>query len=357
MLDGHGGNIYEAAKKLDCDPVDIVDMSSNVNPIGSLPNLINFLKENMFVVMALPEVNSKTAAAGFAERFGIESKLVLVGNGTTQFIYSLPQALGVKNVAILGPTYADYADACSTHKINYTYLTAKESHSFQHDMDYIQRGIQDFDMVFVCNPNNPTGMLISASNLESLCSSYPNTYFVIDESYMSFVNNGEQESLIKSKLPNVIVLDSMSKIFKIPGLRIGFLRSSEKIIEKLTRYALPWSVNSLAQLSTNYITNHKSETDAFIKNTQQFIEAEKQLFAQKLKNAPNIKMLPSKTSFFLIKLSGKLTADNVCAYFLRHKILIRNCANFTSLSNRFIRISLKTKKNNSAVAKMLLELT
>ncbi len=353
MINGHGGNIFDLAQKLGCAPSDIIDMSSNVNPLGPPPELLNFLMEKISSVAALPEVDAKKAISAFAGRYDIDPNLVLAGNGTTQFIYSLPQALETENALIIGPTYTDYEDACKMHNTSYKCLILKEQTDFKPDMHQTEQGIEKADTVFICNPNNPTGVLIPAEELNMLCRSHPNTSFVIDESYLPFVTDGD--SMINSELSNVVVLNSMSKIFRIPGLRIGFIKSSGKIIEKLAGYSLPWSVNSLAQAAVVYLMEQRSETDAFIDNTRKFLDAERKRFAGMLENASGIKLFPSTTSFMLAKLSGNHRADDICSALSHEKILIRNCANFKGLSDRFIRISLKTQEINTMVAQRILK--
>ena len=357
MLNGHGGNIYKIAHRLGCLPSDIIDMSSNVNPLGPPPGLIEFLKDNLNVITALPEVDSNLLVLSFANRYGIDPTTVLAGNGTTQFIYSIPPALGTKRALIIGPTYADYADACRLHNIHFGYFIAQESQAFKPEIDMIKEQVNGFDTVFICNPNNPTGTLYTGAEIESLCRARPSTYFVIDESYLPFVASGDHESMIGRGLPNVIILNSMSKIFRISGLRIGFLIASKNIIESLTRYALPWSVNALAQAGVQYLMKHKAEINAFIDQTKELIENEKNRFAEKLKNAAGIKLFTSTTSFMLAKLINHHRADEVCQQLLEDRILIRNCSNFKGLSNHFIRISLKTSETNSMLVEKLLSLS
>ena len=356
MITGHGGNIYETARKLGCAPHEIIDMSSNVNPIGPPQSLINFLKENINDITVLPEVDSKKATHAFAGRYDIDPKLLVAGSGTTQFIYTLPKALETQKALILGPTYADYADACIMHGIEYDYAMAEESRAFMPDLHQINQMVTTYDTVFICNPNNPTGAMIPAVELEALCRSHPNTRFVIDESYLSFVNSGDKESMLQSSLPNIIVLISMSKIFRIPGLRIGFLVSSKKTIEQFTRYSLPWSLNSLAQAAVLYLMDESNRINAFIEKTAAFVETEKTKLAKMLEKSSVIKLFPSATLFVLAKLIKNYGAEHVCAHLAQNRILIRNCANFKGLSDRFIRISLKTPPVNTMLADKLLEL-
>ena len=357
MIDGHGGNIYDMARRLGCAPSDIVDMSSNVNPLGPPPGLKDCLIENLNVITALPEVDSNLLVRCFAERYGVDYESVLAGNGSTQFIYSIPKGLATKRALILGPTYADYADACRMYDIDFEYFIAPEDQGFQADIQLLKKQVSGFDTVFLCNPNNPTGTLHTAAEIESLCQTHPQTKFIIDESYLPFVIGGDQESMIGRELPNVIILNSMSKIFRISGLRIGFIIAPKKIIQKLVRYFLPWSVNALAQIAVRYLLEHEVEVNAFIEQTQKLIETERNRFSEKLKNMPDIKLFPSTTSFILAKLLNNHTAEAVCRHLWYEKILIRNCSNFKGLSNRFIRISLKKSEANCLLADKLLNLS
>lgn len=350
MLTGHGGNIYELAQRLGCDPFEIVDMSSNVNPLGPPSGLVGFLKEKLETIVALPEVDAQSTAQGFADHYGLDPAQVIAGNGTTQFIYTLPPALETRKALILGPTYADYADACKMHKVSYDYLMSSESSAFQPDIAASAKHIKEYDTVFICNPNNPTGTLIPAADLEQLCRSHPNTFFVIDESYLPFAGNSDQLSMVRSGLQNVLVLNSMSKIFRIPGLRVGFLISSRPTIAKFRPFLLPWSVNSLAQAAVEYLMTQRIEVNEFIENTVLFLETERKLMAQMFHDIAGITLFPSKTSYILARLHAKMTADILCDHLADNGILIRNCSNFTGLSERFIRISLKTPETNRMLA-------
>ena len=354
MLKGHGGNIYDLAQQLGCHPSEIMDMSSNMNPLGPCPDLVAFLQENINTITKLPEVDANRTVNAFARRYHIDPERVIAGNGTTQFIYSIPRILETKRALIFGPTYADYADACAMHHIDYNYSTSDESVAFEHDISAAAQEIQGYDTVFICNPNNPTGNIIPAANLEKFCKSHVNVNFVIDESYLMFVDGSNTQSMVKSALPNVLVLNSLSKFFTIPGLRIGFLISSPVIIKKFKTYLLPWSVNSLAQMAVQYLMKQTAQVEKFIENTVKFIAQEKGILFETFKNSSFIKLFPSATCFILVRLYGNLTADGLGNHLARDRILIRNCSNFRGLSESFIRFSLKTSEINRMFAKKLL---
>ncbi|MCP4680708.1 MAG: pyridoxal phosphate-dependent class II aminotransferase [Desulfobacterales bacterium] len=356
MITGHGGNIYDLARRLEVSSDDIIDMSSNLNPLGPPPGLVDFLEKNLASITALPEVDAGELIKAFAKEHDIGWEKVLAGQGTTQFIYALPRALETKKALILGPTYADYEDSLKMNQVDFSLALADESHHFHHDIEYIMEKDEDVDTVFVCNPNNPTGTLIPAENLIGAADRYPDTWFIIDESYLPFVPNAEQESLITSGRPNVIVLSSMSKIFRIPGLRVGFLIGSENIIEQCQKFQFPWSVNSLAQVAAQYILGHQKEMNRFIEESNQYLESERQQFIERLKQDSRLTLFSGPVPYILIKLGNGLISDVICQKLADEKILIRNCANFKGLSHEFIRISLKKKVKNQMVADKLLAL-
>ena len=197
MIQGHGGNIYECAGQLNCRPSEILDMSSNINPLGPPPGLLQYLKENMDAITRLPEVDAGSTVERFGSYIGVDSNRLLAGNGTTQFIYAIPRLLRTGKALIVGPTYSDYGDACRLQGIPRTFLMADESREFNPGIEQIDRALEKVDTVFICNPNNPTGALIPAHALRNLCRSHSKKNFIIDESYLDFVPNAEKETKIK----------------------------------------------------------------------------------------------------------------------------------------------------------------
>ncbi len=354
MIKGHGGNIYALSRQLGCRPSDIVDMSSNVNPLGPPSDLFSFICDNLDVITSLPEVDAESAIKSFASFYNISSEKILAGSGTTEFIYTIPQVVEAKQALILGPTYADYADACTMHHVDYSFLHADERALFQHDLGHVKTKAKNADIVFICNPNNPTGTLILADDLKDMCQSCPETVFVIDESYLLFAKNGMNESLMTCGLSNVIVLNSMSKIFRIPGLRVGFMIAPEKIVETCRRYSRPWSMNSLAQVAVNHLLENPEKIEKFIIKTVTFIQTEKDFFYNEMQTISGIKLFHSNTSFVLIQLPEEMNSYVVCDKLAEQKILIRNCSNFEGLSDKYIRVSLKDRATNQLLVDKLL---
>ena len=358
MLNGHGGNIYETARRLGCNPADISDMSTNVNPLGPPPGLMPYLKDHLEAATVLPEVDSRNTAACFADFLQIDPRRILAGNGSTQFIYTVPQVFKTKKALIVGPTYSDYQDACRLYKIDPEFCLARARNNFTPDLKYLENSIADTnaDTVFICNPNNPTGALIAQNELARICCAYPDTNFIIDESYLSFVDQGDPQSMIFANLKNVVVLLSVSKIFKIPGLRIGFIVAPPEMIAGFRRFLPPWNMNSIAQNALDYLTANKPLIDVFKEETSVFFKEQRNEFVATMQNTQELKLYPGSTPFILAELQAPLNAEHVCSCLATDRILIRNCANFNGLSDRFIRISLKSPEANRQLADKLLQI-
>lgn len=356
MIKGHGGNIFELARDQGCDPDDITDMSSNVNPTGTLPGLKNHLVQKLAAIESLPEADAGTITGLFAGYHGVGPENVAPGNGSTQLLYALPRALGTRRALIVGPTYADYASACRQQGIVPDVLLGNAGNAFRPDLERLAALSGQCDTVFICNPNNPTGTLVPPLELARLFAACPETIFVVDESYLPFAAQPDQQSPPYGALDNVVRMTSMSKIFKIPGLRIGFAIARAPLIAKLQNFAMPWSVNSLAGQAVAYILEDRSRADRFVRETRAFLAGERAAIAKRFEHSRHIQWYPSCTSFMLGRLKGAHTAGAVCAALADRRILIRDCSNFEGLSDSYIRVSLKSRADNQRFSDILTEL-
>ncbi|MBM9537713.1 aminotransferase class I/II-fold pyridoxal phosphate-dependent enzyme [Desulfobulbus alkaliphilus] len=355
MIQGHGGNIFAVAEQLGCRPEEIVDLSSNINPLGTLPGLLEHLREHLDRIRVLPEADGRSAIRGVAALLGIAEERILAGGGTTQFIYAACAALNCRKVLIVGPTYADYADGCRMHGLEPDFFLATAATGFVLDPERLEATLGGYDTVFLCNPNNPTGQLIPHNALLSLCRRFPAVRFIIDESYLPFVASEEGKGMGHCGLDNVLVLWSVSKIFGMPGLRAGFLIANPVLLEGFRRYMQPWSVNSLAQEAVRFLGANVDEATAFIARTHGYLAGEGRLLRDRMRLA-RLTLYPSETSYFLMALPKPLEAEVVCQALARQRYLIRNCSNFHGLDTGYIRIALKDPSTNEIVAGYLLDL-
>jgi len=354
MINGHGGNVYEWARKMACSPDDIVDMSSNINPLGTPSQLLDTLKDQLYLIHRLPEVDNKTLIRKFAAFYDKHVEQVVAESGTTDFIYQLPKILGSKKALIVGPTYADYADACERNKVDVHYLLAEANQNFIPEIT--DDALKKVDTVFLCNPNNPTGHFMFSDQLKEMCQEYPDVRFIIDESYLHFCPEHDDETMIRCGLANVIVLCSFSKIFAIPGLRLGFVVAHKDIIQSFRQLENPWNVNCLAQIAGTFLFDNMLMVQDFIHNTTCHIQTEKNKFQSTFANYPHVKMFGTFAPYLLIQLPDHIIAESVCSRLIKKKYLIRNCSNFYGLTEHFIRIAYKDADNNKILLEYLTEI-
>lgn len=344
----HGGNIISTAKALGCEVSDLIDLSSNLTPFGMLPGLREALIASLEEIGYLPETASESLCEVFAAKYGIARAEVLAGNGTTEFIYAVPEAAGCKRAVIVNPTYADYALSCLWAGMAAEGFTLSPDQGFRLDLDRLASTLTGGELVFLCNPNNPTGVLTPSADLVQLIRAKRDSVFLVDESYLPFTR---EPSLLNLGLrDNLFVLFSASKIYGMPGLRLGFLAATAANIERLSGRRKPWGVNRLAQVAGAFALQ---QGDAYQEKVVRFVETERPRVMAELASLPGVMPVAGAANFILNRLAGPVGAPELREAMLKERIMIRNCANFAGLDDRYFRISLKEKAvNDHALRKM-----
>lgn len=352
MIHGHGGNIFAVARELGCRPEELTDMSSNINPLGSVPGLLDHLQAHLPRIQSLPEVDAARACADLAALLGLNSAHILAGAGTTQFIYSACTALNSRKVLIVAPTYADYADACHQQGIEPDFFCTRAGAQFRLDLAELESKLSHYDTLFLCTPNNPCGQLIPLHDLNELACRHPHLRCIIDVSYLPFAQPQLQDSLAALQAQNLLVLWSGSKIFAIPGLRTGFLCAHPETLACFQHFAQPWSLSTLGQEAMHFLYANQEAVQQFVQKTHQYIQTEKKLLLERLHNC-NLRLIPSDTSFILIQLPPPLEAEQVRAAMQAERLLIRNATNFHGLDSSYIRVALKDSASNARFAAIM----
>lgn len=344
----HGGDIISTAGELGCNVSDLIDMSSNLTPLATTEGLKDRIISRLDEIGFLPETGSEALCSAFAKKYGLAVDQILAGNGTTEFIFALPRALSPKRTVIVNPTYADYHLACNWAGIPVTGFTLSPDNGFVPDLDALAATLTGGELVCICNPNNPTGVLIPSDDLYALANGRKKSIFLIDESYLPFCR--ERSLLTYPVLDNMFILTSFSKIYGIPGLRLGFLTASEKNMRLMGERRKPWGVNRMAQVAGEYLLER---ADPYVEKVITFLEQKRGPFTEQLDRMPGVEVVPGMANFILSRLTGKIRAGELRERLLKHRIMIRNCENFVSLDDHFFRVSLKSDTNNDFFLKTL----
>ncbi len=330
------------ANELGCKVADLIDMSSNLTPLGMVPGLRERIERDLVEISYLPETDSETLRGIFAAKYGRSEDEILVGNGTTEFIFALPGAFAKKRAIIVNPTYSDYKLACEWAGIEAESFMLSLEDDFVLDLDKLAGRLQGGELVFICNPNNPTGALIPNDDLYQFITDHPDTYFQVDESYLPFTR---EKSLLSYELPdNLFILCSSSKIYGIPGLRLGFLVARPANLRKMTGQRKPWGVNRIAQIAGEYLLENG---DDYVEEVVRFVETERPEFCRRLQEIENVRVVPGQCNFILCHLEGDMLAADLREKLLEKRIMVRNCVTFDGLDDRYFRMSLKSKEENT----------
>lgn len=337
MLFGHGDDYYRTGDSL------LSNYSSNVWYGADLTPLKEYLFQVFEQVMHYPEPDAGSLRRLLAEIHAVDPANLLVTNGSITAFYLIAQAWRCARSTILAPSFAEYEDACRLHQHLITFFPNKDS------LEELVLGEQD--LCWICNPNNPDGHLIAVEELRALFKKYPQTLFVIDQVYADFY----PEPLLALKevmdYPNLILVQSISKLHKIPGIRIGYVAAPQVIIQRLETYLIPWSVNVLAVEAGKYVLQHP---EIFPLPLAQWLEEMKWLQEEICRLG--IFVYPSVVPFFLNRLPEGYTASDLKQFLREEKgILIRDASNFQGLNERHFRLSTQQPAENQRLVEALRE--
>ncbi|MBI4448909.1 histidinol-phosphate aminotransferase family protein [Candidatus Woesearchaeota archaeon] len=276
---------------------------------------------------------------------------ILVGNGSSDIMFTLFQHVGIRSAVILDPMYNEYAHILQ-HILNipFTRIKQKESEHFAIDIEPIISAGQTHDAVILVNPNNPTGQHLTKKKVTYLLNRLPKTtLLIIDESYIEYVGTQESMEQEVQHHDNLIIIKSMSKTYALSGLRVGYLVASQPLIEKLSKFQAPWSVNMLAQIAGMIALQNQEYAVNMIQTTHKLRES----LMQGLHNI-GLTTIPSKANFFLVKLSKHINAQRIVDSLAAEKIFIRNPDNqSTQFYGNYIRISVKDQESNTKIIEAL----
>jgi len=344
MTATHGGNIGRLAEKAGIPTADLLDFSANINPLGPPEDLRRVISSHWDMLSHYPDPEASALLTAIADRYQIDPCRIIMGNGSTEILYAIPRALAAKRAVIPEPCYADYRRAAALAGLPVITLSLKSSNGFAIEPAEIASIPQAGDLLFIGRPNNPTGAVPDYDDLITLAKDYPQTFFVVDESFADF--DPECQSVMASELANLIVVRSLAKFYAIPGLRLGFATATPELTVQLRRYILPWSINTLAQAAGIVALGDEE----YGNRTRESVSRLRRDLTNELSNIAGLKVYPSHANFLLVELTKhKLSARQLSDTLLGHGIAIRVCDNFTGLPDggaNFFRLAVRTTNEN-----------
>lgn len=337
----HGADIYSESLKEGINYDEIIDFSSNINPLGLDDKILRLLEEELENIDRYPDINCRELVKSISEKENINEDMVFVSNGAAEAIYRIPLVLKPKNALLLAPTFSEYESSLNLidTKIDYYYLN--ENNDFIIQDDYIDR-IKNYDVIYICNPNNPTGQLTDKSFIKNILDEavINEVNLVIDECFIDFLENPSEYSsreFLKS-YTNLIIINAFTKTYSLPGIRLGYAVSSNtELIKKLKEFGPPWNVSNLAQragIESLKLKNYLEESSLYIHRQREFL-------VKSLEDM-EFEVFEGYANFILFKTEIKNFKEKL----LKYKILIRDCSNYKNLSSRYFRVAVKNSENN-----------
>ena len=362
MFKGHGGNIKHTIRQLPCSAGKrkgsngILDFSASINPLGYPENVRKIIWKNFDDILHYPDIDCSSLRKCITQKIRHSEDEIIVGNGSTELFYLIPRAIKPAKGIIFQPTFSEFAEAlkCSHAEVFHTMLMVEEDFCFTYREDHFDD--KKAEMVFLCNPNNPTGQLVEKTVIVNMARQHPDIIFVVDEAFMDFVDTPERYSVINDAgtVRNLIVVRSLTKFYGFPGLRIGYLVAHVDLVKKMTEYKEPWSVNTLAQ----YAARVAIEDEEFISRSREFMLQERLYLFNELANIHGLLPYKPTVNYIFIKINRVgMTSPLLRERLLEYGIAIRDCSNFMGLNDKYFRVAVRTRDENMRLIAALKNIT
>ena len=323
----HGGQVYDAAGKIG----SWLDFSANINPLGLSEKILSTLTENLRGVVNYPDPNASELKRALSRRYDMPEKNLVVLNGAAEFFYLYLNVTRPKRVVLPVPSFSEYERAARAAGCHVEYFFTRAEENFSLDVEKL--AVTAEDCVILGRPNNPTGNLLAAEKILRLAEV---SSVIVDESFIDFLDAESVRNFVSEKIS---VVRSLTKIFAIPGLRLGFAVVEENLARRLNLSKDVWNVNFLAQKAGVAAL----ADEEFLRRTRAWLAVEKKFFTERLGTLRGVKIFPPSANFVLFR---HARAEEILHSLRREKILLRSCANFAGLDGSYLRSAIRSREEN-----------
>ena len=328
MTYGHGDDKYRYGDRIK------MNFSSNIYQRADLTELKDYLATRLDAIGNYPEPEPRALEALIAEKLEISADMVMVTNGANEAIYLIAQLYRHWASVIPQPTYNEYADACRMFGHTISYDRNDELNILPEDRIY-----------WLCNPDNPTGNVLLKSLITHIIRKHPRYLYVIDQSYADYTLQPMLEMKEMLDCYNVMILQSLSKKYCVPGLRLGYLTASPIIIDRLRDIRQPWTVNALAIEAGKWLIENDPK---MLPDLKEYLD-EAQRVKQELSEIEGLMVMDTQTHYMLANIDWATSLELKNWLIEKHGILIRDASNFHSLDDHCFRVAAQTPEENDAL--------
>lgn len=349
----HGGNMLFLASDWGHDPATCLDFSANINPLGLSSIVQSALVEAFSKLVHYPDVTYQRSKNALVDFHHCDSQQIILSNGAVELFYELARCLKPRNLLLLSPTFMEYEKAFKQEGTRICYHVLSEpdySWEFQSLLPDLE-GLDENDVVLLCNPNNPTGSLVTGDVMFRVAEYLRNRgiVLIVDEAFIDFLGNDDKYSLLPKLdlLPNVIIVRSLTKFYAIPGLRLGYaISKDESLIAKLEEKRPPWTVNALADEVLPVILQDKS----YQQRTLDWLISERAFLYEALCRFEALKVTVPSVNYIFFEYKGN---EDLRQLLRQKRVFIRSCQDYHHLTVKHYRVAIRTRDENLALLSAL----
>lgn len=352
----HGSDIEKICSFYHLKKENIINFGANVNPLGLPKNVQKELASHLFLLSSYPDREYSSLRNALSQYCSIPADFVLPGNGSSELISLLIEAVNPRHTLILGPTYSEYSRELSFSGSTETWYHLEDSSDFALDIQNLCLTLEkDYDFLIMCNPNNPTSSAVTQEKLRKILTfcRQKEIFVMIDETYVEFAPDPQLITAVPltREFENLMVLRGVSKFFAAPGMRLGYgITGNKELLSKIKNRQIPWSINSLGAFAGELLVQDKD----YISRTRQLILKEREKLYQELLKPSSFKVFPAFANFLLLKIiKPGLTASNVFEACIRQNLMIRDCSSFQCLDGEFVRFCIMLPEHNEQLLNVL----
>lgn len=350
----HGGDLLKVQKKLGFKEGALIDYSANINPLGPPARVINAVKETLSEIVHYPDPECQDLKDALSNNYPVKNSEVIIGNGSSELIFLLMKVLNPGKVLIPAPTFIEYQFAAQSVNSKVDFIKLPHEDDFELPIKEAIKKLSAVDLLFLCNPNNPTGTLWEREKIEEIIDAAQKLgkFIILDEAFMEFIEEEKNYSLLfgKHSPNNIFILRSMTKFFAIPGLRLGWGAGSPGLIKKLELAKDPWNVNILAQAAGREALKDKS----YVRRSKEIIKKEKEFLYRELQKIPGLKPYRPSVNYLFVEIKDmNMDSGTLREKLARRGFLIRDCGNYPGLTSHFFRLAVRKREENTLLIKTM----
>ena len=330
-------------------PPGLLDFSSSISPLGPPESVRTYLASQAYEIETYPDPESRSLRRRLGRYAQVSESQIAIGNGATEIIHDICRVFLSRNTPVLvqAPTFGEYEAAS---RINGGRISVHASMSIRDDPGGFADAVPENGLVFLCNPNNPTGDLVTRDGMGVILESARrrSSILVVDECFMEMVAEpaGSIPAMIK-RSEGLLVLRSMTKSFGLAGIRVGYILGPRRLVGLLREMQIPWNVSGVAQGAAEAAlldTTH-------LERARHTIARERAFLTEEISTIQGFDCLDSAANFILVR--TRLRPGTIRRRLLRENILVRDCSSFAGLDGNYIRIAVKSRRENERLVEAM----